>query len=32
VLAVFHQHGFGQACEVGEIKAAAANGIKLQVR
>jgi selenide,water dikinase len=32
VLAVFHQHGFEQACEVGEIKAAAANGIKLQVR
>jgi selenide,water dikinase len=32
VLAVFHQHGFDQACEVGEITAAAANGIKLQVR
>jgi selenide,water dikinase len=32
VLAVFHQHGFDKACEVGEITAAAANGIKLQVR
>jgi selenide,water dikinase len=32
VLAVFHQHGFAHACEVGEITAAAANGIKLQVR
>jgi selenide,water dikinase len=32
VLAVFHQHGFDQACEVGEITAATANGIKLQVR
>ena len=32
VLAVFQQHGFDQACEVGEITAAAANGIKLQVR
>jgi selenide,water dikinase len=32
VLAVFHQHGFEQACEVGEITAAAANGIRLQVR
>jgi selenide,water dikinase len=32
VLAVFHQHGFADACEVGEITAAAANGIKLQVR
>jgi selenide,water dikinase len=32
VVAVFHQHGFDQACEVGVIKAAAANGIKLQVR
>jgi selenide,water dikinase len=32
VLAVFHQHGFANACEVGEITAAADNGIKLQVR
>lgn len=32
VLAVFQQHGFANACEVGEITAAAANGIKLQVR
>jgi selenide,water dikinase len=32
VLAVFSQHGFDQACEVGEIKASAENGIKLQVR
>jgi selenide,water dikinase len=31
VLAVFHQHGFAQACEVGEITATAANNIKLQV-
>jgi selenide,water dikinase len=32
VLTVFHQHGFEQACEVGEISAAAADDIKLQVR
>jgi selenide,water dikinase len=32
VLAVFQQHGFANACEVGEITAAATNGIKLQVR
>ena len=32
VLAVFQQHGFGDACEVGEITAALANGIKLQIR
>ena len=32
VLAVFQQHGFANACEVGEITPAAANGIKLQVR
>lgn len=32
VLAVFHQHGFADACEVGDIAAASANGIKLQVR
>jgi selenide,water dikinase len=31
VLAVFHQQGFAQACEVGEITSASANGIKLQV-
>jgi selenide,water dikinase len=31
VLTVFHQHGFEQACEVGEISAAA-DDIKLQVR
>ena len=32
VLAVFHQHGFADACEVGELTAATTNGIKLQVR
>ena len=32
VLAVFHQHGFADACEVGEIMAAAANGTKLTIR
>jgi selenide,water dikinase len=32
VLTVFHQHGFANACEVGEITEAAADGIKLQVR
>jgi selenide,water dikinase len=32
VLAVFSQHGFDQACEVGQITASAENGIKLQVR
>jgi selenide,water dikinase len=32
VLAVFHKNGFNKACEVGEISAAMANGIKLQVR
>ena len=32
VLAVFHQHGFADACEVGEMTAATTNGIKLQVR
>ena len=32
VLAVFQQHGFADACEVGEIMPASADGIKLQVR
>jgi hypothetical protein len=32
VLAIFHQHGFTQACEVGEITESTANGIKLHVR
>ncbi len=32
VLAVFQQHGFADACEVGEIMLASADGIKLQVR
>ena len=32
VLAVFHQHGFTDACEVGEITPASTDGIKLQVR
>jgi selenide, water dikinase len=32
VLAVFQQHGFANACEVGEIMPASADGIKLQVR
>ena len=32
VLAVFHQHGFADACEVGEITPATADGIKLKVR
>jgi len=32
VLAVFHKHGFAAATEVGEITAACADGIKLQVR
>jgi selenide,water dikinase len=32
VLAVFQQHGFTDACEVGEIMTASADGIKLQVR
>ena len=32
VLSVFHQEGFEQACEVGEILAATTNGIRLQVR
>ena len=32
VLAVFHQHGFAQAREVGEIMPASADGIQLKVR
>jgi len=31
VLAVFHQHGFAQAAEVGEIVDGRADGIRLQV-
>jgi selenide,water dikinase len=31
VLAIFHQHGFADACEVGEITPASADGIKLKV-
>jgi selenide,water dikinase len=31
-LAVFHQYGFADACEVGEITPASADGIKLKVR
>ncbi len=31
VLAVFHRHGFAEACEVGEIVASTSDGIHLQV-